>query len=171
VELLLITGTVGIGKTAAVSAVSELLTRRDMSHVAVDMDWLCVYWPWVEGDPHNRLAGRTALSTMAEIARARGVTRMVVAEVLEHPDDVVDYRLAVQAERVLIVRLTGTTEVLKARIAGRGRANQDGNLARAQELDGLLASRNVGELVLDTSDISPPLLADAIVTYAGWVRD
>ena len=38
---LLVTGSVGAGKTAVLLALGELLAERDEPYALVDLDWLC----------------------------------------------------------------------------------------------------------------------------------
>jgi len=47
---LLITGTVGSGKTTVAETISELLVERGMTHAVVDLDQLRLSWPPPVGD-------------------------------------------------------------------------------------------------------------------------
>lgn len=50
---LLITGTVGSGKTTVAETISELLVERGMTHAVVDLDQLRLSWPPPVGDRFN----------------------------------------------------------------------------------------------------------------------
>ena len=45
VPLLLISGSMGTGKTTVLSAVSDLLEEADLAHAAIDLDWLSQMHP------------------------------------------------------------------------------------------------------------------------------
>ena len=169
VELLVLTGPVGSGKTRILDAVAELLRRADVDHVAVDMDGLCGYWPWTHGDPFNRPAGLRALEVMCKTARERGIRHVLLAEVLEHPDDVTRYAAAAAATSATVVRLALPAGVLATRIESRGRdVNVGQELARAAELAELMASASVGDLVVANSG-TPLETAAEILSQVGWI--
>ena len=169
VELLVLTGPVGAGKTRILDAVAELLRRADVDHVAVDVDALCGYWPWTHGDPFNRHAGLLALEVMCKTARDRGIKHVVLAEVLEHPHDVTRYGAAAAATTTTVVRLAPPPGVLATRIESRDRDVDVGQeLARAAELAELMASASVGDLVVANSG-TPLETATEILSRVGWI--
>jgi nucleoside-triphosphatase THEP1 len=43
-EGLLVTGVYGVGKTALVEEVADILERRGLRYAAVDVDWLSWFW-------------------------------------------------------------------------------------------------------------------------------
>ena len=50
---LLISGTVGAGKTTVADAVGDLLSARPIPNAVLDLDWLSRSWPCPPGDPFN----------------------------------------------------------------------------------------------------------------------
>ncbi|HEU4966351.1 MAG TPA: adenylyl-sulfate kinase [Candidatus Saccharimonadales bacterium] len=51
IQVLIITGPVGVGKSSTAMAVSEILQDRAISHAVVDMDYLRSAYPRPEHDP------------------------------------------------------------------------------------------------------------------------
>ena len=168
-DLLLLTGPVGSGKTRIIEAVAALLRREDVDHVAIDMDALCGYWPWTQGDPHNRRAGLAALAVMCATARDRGIGHVVLAEVLEHRDDLNRYEAAAAATTCTVVRLAPPAEVLAARLASRKREADVGQeLARAAELADLMDHAGIGDFVVDNCGM-PLETATEILSRIHWI--
>ncbi|MGW3761717.1 hypothetical protein [Streptomyces sp. NPDC005131] len=50
---ILITGTVGAGKTSVAGAAGDLLTGAGVPNAVIDMDWLCRTWPAPADDRFN----------------------------------------------------------------------------------------------------------------------
>jgi adenylylsulfate kinase len=50
---LLITGTVGVGKTIVAAKVGEALADRHTAHAVIDLDCLRTSWPAPPDDPFN----------------------------------------------------------------------------------------------------------------------
>ena len=80
---LLITGTVGAGKTSVAEAAGELLAERRTPHAVIDLDGLRRFWPAPEDDPFS--LGLT-LRNLRDVARNflnAGARRLVLAGVVE----------------------------------------------------------------------------------------
>jgi adenylylsulfate kinase len=80
---LLLTGTVGSGKTSVADAIGDLLSHAGIANAAIDVDWLRHSWPCPPEDPFN---GKLALRHLSAVARnylQAGVARLVLAGVIE----------------------------------------------------------------------------------------
>ncbi len=64
---LLITGSVGAGKTSVAELVGELLAEADVPHAVIDLDWLSNTWPSPPGDRFNLAM---VLRNLRNLARA-----------------------------------------------------------------------------------------------------
>lgn len=168
VRALIITGSVGVGKTRVLDAVTELLRSADMSHLGVDMDRLCDYWPWVSGDPHNRLAGLETLRVMCSTARNRGIDRLVLAEVIEQQDDLSRYAEAAEATSTTVVRLVLPDELIPDRLSKRDRdGDSERELSRSRELADLMERHDVGDAVI-VNDRTPVDTAHEVLRAVAW---
>ena len=80
---LLVTGTVGAGKTAVAEALGDLLAERGVPHAVIDVDWLRRSWPSPPDDPFN---GGITLRNLRAVARNfldDGARLLVLAGVVE----------------------------------------------------------------------------------------
>lgn len=169
VPVLIITGPVGVGKTAAASEVSALLARAAVPHALVDLDALRACYPRPPHDPfHIALAMRNLTDIWANF-RACGATHLVVADVLESRDELARYRAAIPGGESIVVRLQARPETLRARI--RRREIGSGlawHLDRAIELAALMDARAVEDYLIVTDDKSIRDVAEEIVALTGF---
>lgn len=164
---LFLNGTVGSGKTSIADAVGTLLAKHGMPHGVIDVDWLSRYWPASGEDPFN---GRLALANLASLARvyeAEGAGALVIAGVIENEQSLAAYRAATGAD-MWLARLTASPGELERRLRLR-HANAPHelawHLARAPELDAILAEAPLDQVSIDTTDRSIPEVAAQIVGY------
>ncbi len=162
VPTLLITGPVGVGKTAVAGEVSRLLERSGVPHAMVDVDALSQCFP--------RLALRN-LAAVWSNCRAAGARRLILARVIESRADLGGYRSAVPGARIVVCRLRAPARTLASRIRrrepGAGRA---WHLARARELAPLMERAAVEDFVVETAGRSLTVVARDVLGRAGWPR-
>ena len=79
---LLVTGTVGVGKTSVAATVGDLLRQRRVSNAVVDLDELRRSWPAASGDRFNTTVMLANLSAVADNYVGAGFTTLVLAGVL-----------------------------------------------------------------------------------------
>jgi nucleoside-triphosphatase THEP1 len=76
---LLLTGTVGVGKTSVAAAVGDLLRDRQVANAVVDLDELRRSWPPASGDRFNTTAVedlRLDVSTVSVVDAASRVLEL-----------------------------------------------------------------------------------------------
>jgi len=73
---LLITGTVGAGKTTVADSVGDLLVLRSIPHAVVDLDQLRLSWPSPAGDRFNYAMEIRNLTSVTANYRQAGATRL-----------------------------------------------------------------------------------------------
>lgn len=69
---LLITGTVGVGKTSVAEVVGDLLREARVSNAVIDLDWLSHAWPVPPGDGFNETMALRNLKSVATAPAPRG---------------------------------------------------------------------------------------------------
>lgn len=167
---LLITGTVGAGKTSVAGMVGDLLTGQGIANAVIDLDWLRRFWPGPADDPYNLALGLRNLRPMARNYLDAGAVRIVLAGVIEtqtHRDlhqDAVGVPLSVCRLRV---DLPVVRDRLARRHEGDGAVLQ-WHLDRSGELDAILETAGVEDFTVDASDLSISLTAAAVIRAAGW---
>ncbi len=136
---LLITGSVGAGKTTVADIVGELLAEAAVPHEVIDLDWLRNTW---RSPPDDRFNLAIELRNLRDVARNfldAGSVRLVLAGVVETGVEQDRYRASIGLPLTLC-RLRVTLPVLHTLLNGR---HELGNalrwhLARSGELDAIL---------------------------------
>ncbi|MFT3855510.1 MAG: hypothetical protein QM733_22690 [Ilumatobacteraceae bacterium] len=169
VRVLLITGTVGVGKSTIAAAINDVLAERRIPNAAVDLDSLV--WQWPPDSPWNH---RLMLDNLAAIwpnFAARGVTHLVLARVLEDRAELDDYRTVIPGAEITVCRLVADEVLRVDRLLARmpPGPSRDWHLARTVELDRALDQVAVADLTVrnDARDIADVALE--ILAAIGWI--
>lgn len=126
--MLLLTGTVGVGKTAVLREIGEVLRLARVSHGRIDLDWLGYGSPapGFEADedrPLGRFGSDLVMENLAAMwpnYRARGLTNLAVARALTDPArEVVALQSAVPGSVVTICRLEADEATVAQRVEQR----------------------------------------------------
>ncbi|MFJ4900911.1 AAA family ATPase [Streptomyces sp. NPDC088727] len=166
---LLINGTVGVGKTTAAEAVGDLLADAGVSHAVLDLDSLRQSWPAPPADRFNfGLLLRNVRSVAANYLDA-GATRLVLAGVIEQPDERRRLAEAVGVE-LTVCRLRADHAVLRERLTRRHDGEPEAlrwHLDRCGELDAVLDRSSVDDFTVDTTTGSVTGIAASVIERAG----
>ncbi|RKN65955.1 hypothetical protein D7231_24450 [Streptomyces klenkii] len=169
---LLITGTVGVGKTSAADLLGDLLSGAGVPHAVMDLDRLCQSWPAPEDDPFNAgLLLRNLRALTANYLDA-GVRRLVLAGVAENTADLDGYQAAIGMP-LTVCRLTADLPVVHSRLRSRHEADNDPeslpwHLERAGQLHQILDQADIADFAIDTTHVPLPAVASTILKTAGW---
>ncbi|WP_336205346.1 adenylyl-sulfate kinase [Nonomuraea sp. LPB2021202275-12-8] len=167
---LLITGTVGAGKTSTADAVGDLLADAGIPHAVLDLDWLRRSWPCPPGDPFNSAMTLRNLRDVARNFLDGGAARLVLAGVIESRDERRLHEEAVGVE-LAVCRLRVAPAALHRRLVRRHDGDDAGlrwHLERSGELDRVLDAARVADTVVDAGDRDPAEVAAAVLAAAGW---
>lgn len=162
---LLITGTVGAGKTTTAEQVGLQLGEAGTPYAVVDLDEIRRCWPMPPGDPFGvqiELANLTALA--ANYFRA-GAQRLVLAGVVETRAERELIQAAVGVP-LTVVRLRLPLVVVRERLTTRHADDPDGrtwHLARAGVLEEILDAAAVADVVIDTHGLDPAEVATLVL--------
>jgi len=118
IQTLLLTGTIGTGKTAVATEVGRILEERRLPNAVIDLDWL--NWVWVgDGfDGYDALLA-TNLAAIWPNFRAAGVRYLVLARALQDLELLRLLREALPRLRLTVVQLTAPPEVVAERLRRR----------------------------------------------------
>jgi hypothetical protein len=118
VAAVLVTGGLGVGKTAVSAAVGDLLEAQGDSGCVIDLDWLCWAWaPALDSADLNRLLCDNLRSVMPRLL-AEQLSRVVLCRGMTDAEHIDAVRSAVGVP-VRTVRLTATPEEVQARLRRR----------------------------------------------------
>lgn len=169
VPLLVISGSLGAGKSTVLSEASDLLAEAGVPHAAIDLDALAVMHP--RTDPHGESLAFANLAAVWPNYADAGATRLLIARVVENREDLDRYRAAVPGAEPVVCRLTAPLATMRERLRLRepGMFLQSA-LARAEELDAILRRASVEDFAVDNgpgrriTDV-----AREVLTRAGWL--
>lgn len=166
---LLLTGTVGAGKTATAYAVGELLQQLGIPNAVIDLDELRRSWPAPPEDPFNGGIGLANLRAVSQNYRSSGAMRIVAAGVLEGPGARERYTDAVDVP-VIICRLRVSLDRVHRRLLARHEPGPalDWHLHRSSQLDGILDREGAADVTIDVDDDSVQRVARRVLSAIGW---
>ena len=120
IPTLLLTGTLGSGKTSTAVAVAEALPAQGLTAVVVDLDWLGWLCRPIEadGDEIHELILRNLRAMWPNLLEA-GAQRIVMARTLENAAQIESLRSALPDANVTVVRLTASPATIEARLRRR----------------------------------------------------
>ncbi|HVH58351.1 MAG TPA: hypothetical protein VM791_18940 [Vicinamibacterales bacterium] len=167
-HVLLITGSMGAGKTSTLYEASDLLIERGIHHAAIDLDSLGV--GHLDGAQLQDVALRNLAAVCANYTSA-GVTRLIAAGAIESRTELEQIQQASQAGATVVCRLWARPEVMEKRIASR----EDGifadrYIARVRVLDEILAAAALEDFSIDTTDAPITRVAEELLNQAAWTH-
>jgi energy-coupling factor transporter ATP-binding protein EcfA2 len=179
VEILLITGPAGIGKSTLCWEMGEVLAQAGIAHAAIESDELDRVFPKPDAEalavlaPGARDISQLNLAALWATYRALGHSRLIISGVMLHVDFDKSWILAaIPGARIAVVRLrageAALLERLDRREAGAGRDAQiERSLRQMKRLAGEAAE---GFVIADTDGKSPAELAREVLGKVGWLR-
>jgi hypothetical protein len=168
VPVIVLTGTVGVGKSTIATVIHDLLFERKIAHACVDIDWLRMGWP--ERGHWNYAVAMANLASAWNNFHDAGAGRLVIVDVVEQRAHLKRYRDAVPGAAIQVCRLTAPASIREQRIAVREQgASRDWHLARSIELDAILDAADVADFVVDNGDRPMADVANEVLVGAGWI--
>jgi hypothetical protein len=117
--VLLVTGPVGVGKTAVLLAAGDLLTEAGVPHAAVVLEEIQRSWPAPPDDQWNERLGHRNLASLWSNFAAAGAERLLLERVLEQRSQLRHLREAIPGAEVTVVWLRAPLALIERRVRGR----------------------------------------------------
>jgi adenylylsulfate kinase-like enzyme len=169
-SLLIITGSMGAGKTGVLGEASDILALRNISHAAIDLDAFGLARLPAEADNRD-LMYRNLQSVCKNYADAN-VTRLLLARALETRAELELCRKMVSAKNTFVCRLTASIETMEQRVRIRESGIAQRNyVARVAELNGILDGARLEDFTVNNESRSVTELAREMLNRAGWISD
>lgn len=169
-SLLIITGTMGAGKTTVLAEASDILALRQIAHAAIDLDALgLAYLPSAtcnDGVMYNNL--RSVCQNYA----ALGVQRFLAARAIEDRAQLERCRDIIPATTMAVCRLTASIEAMKRRIEMReSGVSQREYVARVAKLNVILDHARLENFTVSNENRSLSDVALEMLIKAGWISN
>lgn len=170
VQVLIIIGPVGIGKTSIADAISEILSEKSIHHAVIDLDHLRYAFPRPSTDWFHTKLGYKNLAAVWKNYQEVGVKCIIIPNVLEDREDIKHIEEAIPGAVVTVVRLTAPIETIHNRIKGREKSEKSLNwhLNRAVELNNKLEGKNVEDFTVSTENKSIKEIAEEVLEKGNW---
>ncbi|MBA3249372.1 MAG: AAA family ATPase [Geodermatophilaceae bacterium] len=172
-RVIVVNGTIGAGKSSTAAALRHHLAAVGHLTADIDLDALCQLSPGRDADPFNSRLGFDNLAAVWPNYEALGTDYLVVARVVEDPEDRQRYERALPGCDVRVVRVVASPAVRAARVAAREieQRSRDWHLARSDGLAARLAELDLDDLVVDNDDRDIANVAAEILQRLKWTSD
>lgn len=170
VRVLILTGSVGSGKTAIAAEICDALAELEIPNVALDLDALT--WQWPASSPWNSDLMFDSLAALWQIHSRQGTTHLTLARVIEDGSEVDRYLAAVPGAEITICRLTSPERLRIERLGRRmpPGPTRDWHVERTTELESLLQDAALEDFVVENDSRSVRAVALEVLERAGWVE-
>ena len=170
IPVVVVTGTIGAGKSTVAAAMSELLHEQGSRHGLIEVDWLGEVYP--PPDPTNPYSTDLAMKVLSSVwphYMGAGITRAIVTMTLENHDELRDLLLAMGSPPATVVRLTAAHATRQERIKAREFGNlRDLFLHKTADIDRKQECLEIGDLVVENDERLPHATAAEILQRLGW---
>jgi adenylylsulfate kinase-like enzyme len=169
IPTLLLTGTVGSGKTVVAVEIGRLLEEGGVSSAIVDLDWLgWIHLPQGSVSPDDLIVRNLA----AIWANLRG-TRMrhaILARAVLRRDTVSELRRAIPDADLTVVRLTAPPEMIEHRLRRRDTgAILEGHLREFRTMAGAMEEARIEDLMVVNDGRPVQDIAADVLREVGWL--
>lgn len=179
VDILLITGPAGIGKSTLCWEIGAQLAEAEEPHAIIETDELDRVYPKPSSEDLERLKAGTRdvssinLAALWSTYRALGHSRLVMSGVMLHLGFDRQWILAaIPAARITVIRLSAAEETLAARLAQREiGSGAEAQLQRTlQQAKRMALEKDESVISVMTDGKTPPDLARLVLREVGWLR-
>src|SRR3954468_915702 len=166
-RLLVITGSMGAGKSTVMAEASDILIASGIVHAAIDLDSLAIV------HDGGRRGGDLAYVNLQSLWRnfaADGIDALIVAAAVETQRDLDRLRAAVGAQRIAVCRLRAPIAMMQARVRLREPGMLQAQLVdRVAALDQLLDAAALEDFSIVNDATPVTTVARDMLVRAGWL--
>lgn len=167
---ILITGTIGSGKTAIATEIGRLMETFGRPAAIIDLDWLGWMSPLLEGMSVDDLITRNLMAVWPGFVSA-GAEFVVVVRAIERREQVDAIRNALPDVRLTTIRLTASAATIQERLSHRdtgvilaGHLSQSTAMAVAQD------EADLEDLSVENEDRPISEVARDLLAEVGWIN-
>ena len=169
-SLLIITGTMGAGKTTVLAEASDILSLRSIPHAAIDLDALgLAYFPSAAG---NAGVMYRNLQSVCKNYASLGVRRLLLARAMEDRAELELCRSIVSATITVVCRLTARTETMQERVKTRELGvSQKDYVARVAKLNAILDRARLEDFAITNENRPLTEVTHEMLVKARWISN
>jgi hypothetical protein len=172
-SLLVITGTMGAGKTSVLGEASDILALQNIAHAALDLDAFgLAHLPPapLPSDARNDAVMYRNLQCVCKNYAALGIRRFLVARAIEDRVTLERCRKAVSAKSTIVCRVTANIETIQQRVRVReSGVLQEQFVARVAKLNSILDRARLEDFSVTSDDRPVTQIAHEMLLKAGWI--
>ena len=169
-SLLIITGSMGAGKSSVLAEASDILRLRDISHAAIDLDALGL--AHLDAGVENDDVMYRNLRSVCENYRAAGVRRVMLARAIESRAELELCRDAVAAKKSIVCLLMASVATMESRVGVRESGLLRGEfVARVAPLNATLEAARLQDFMVVNENRSLADVAGEMLVKARWLPD
>ena len=163
--MLIISGSMGAGKTTVMSEASDLLCTAGIDHAAIDLDALTIgHLP-----PHAAVLSGRNLAALWNNYTAFGIRRLLLAGAIENTARLDEVRCSIPDAHIVICRLRARVHTMQDRVRWREPGMLQSELIeRVSVLDAELDEAALHDFVVENEERPVTEVAREMLTMAGW---
>jgi predicted kinase len=166
-RVIVISGSMGSGKTTVLGEASDILRAASMPHATIDLD--AIGTALLADDVSREITYRNLEAIYGNLMRV-GLTRVLLAEAVESRHDLERLRAAMPRSNVIVCRLTAAIETIRDRLRVREPGMlQNQFLARAVELERALEKADVEDFTIVNDQRPITDVALEVLRRTGWI--
>jgi predicted kinase len=167
VPVLLVTGPIGVGKTAVLHEADALLIEAGTGHATVELEEIAGCWTDAMESTRASLVYQNLAALWSNFAAA-GASRLLLSGLLEQRSELRRVSEAVPGAAVTVVRLYAPLSVLEQRIRLREPGSPEGEINGARWWAEHLDKVRPEDHLVDTADRPVDEIAHEVLRLAGW---
>jgi predicted kinase len=166
-KVIILSGSMGCGKTTVLGEASDVLSSHHIAHACVDLDAIGMVLI-----PENMAADivRRNLASIYANFMSAGVSHVLLAEAVENRQELDELRGAMAGAEIVVCRLTAALATMESRLRVREPGmNQARFVARARELEAVLDAAQLEDFTVVNDNRSVTAVAHEVLERAGWL--
>jgi len=166
--VLVISGSVGVGKTSVLIEIHDILSGANVPHGCIERDAIGYSWP-VHGRFNEEMIERN-LACVVKNFLAADAAYLLIAGVIENDSDLSVFRRCIPDAEIQICRLTASVKVRSDRLRSREKgAGLKWHLDRTVDLDTIQDAAGIESFCVDNGQRPLRDAALEVLDSAGWL--